>query len=144
MNDNCGFCNYDKEYLLEETELSIAMSFPTVMKPGHFVVASKKHCSLFQMLEEEQIQDMLCLAQKVSKTIMRFLGCEKFYIASICDDGTHFHIHFIPKMADEPKLGKYLFTDYGWRGELHSTTTVQDIQAFIKLYQCEKQKNLCL
>ena len=135
MDSNCGFCNYDKQYLLEETELSIAMSFPTVLKVGHFVIASKKQCSTFLELEEEQIYDMLCLSQKIGKKVKKIIGCERFYIASICDNGNHFHIHFIPKMTEDPKLGGYLFTDQGWKGELENVATVQDIQKFIDLYR---------
>ena len=38
-------------------------------------------------------------------------------------------------MTEDPKLGGYLFTDQGWKGELENVATVQDIQKFIDLYR---------
>ena len=134
MND-CKFCISDPTYVLSESELSCAVSFPIAIKEGHFVVYPKRHVSAFTDLTVEEVADVMQLARMVGEKTKKLIGCEKFYICSICDAGSHFHIHFLPKMEKDPKFSKHVFSEEGWQGELDSKISDKVVLNFIDNYR---------
>jgi len=113
--------------------LSFATYIPKAIKKGHFVVATKDHVSTFSELDEAEATDLISLALKLAKTAQRIVGAEKYYLASIGDLDPHFHIHLLPKMADDPPMGKHIMLETGWKGEVGQIVTHDQALQFIDL-----------
>lgn len=46
--------------------------------------------------------------------VERETGAERCYVIRIGDQSPHLHFHLIPRGADEPPLGPFIFGEQGW------------------------------
>jgi len=129
--ENCIFCNYEKKYIIKETDLAIATYFPRAIKKGHFVVAVKEHLPTFTDLSVEQAQAVIELALEISLVMEKLMDSEKTYIAAIGDKDLHFHIHLFPKLKTDKPMGIHIMTDNGWKGEVGHDISEQEVQDLI-------------
>jgi len=129
--DECIFCNYEKKYVIKETEFAIATYFPRAIKRGHFVVAVREHLPTFTELNCEQVKEVFSLALDISKVVKNLLGCEKMYLAAIGDKDLHFHIHVFPKNESDSPMGIHIMADSGWKGEVGEIVLEDEVQRLI-------------
>jgi len=127
----CIFCNFEKKYIIDESDHSFATYFPRAIKKGHFVVAVKEHIPTFTDLNAEQASDLLRLALRLTQQAEQILGAEKYYLAAIGDKDFHFHIHFLPKLPGDPPMGRHIMLDDGWKGEVFEDITEEEVFEFI-------------
>ena len=130
-HENCIFCNYEKKYIIKETDLAIATYFPRAIKKGHFVVAVKEHLPTFTDISPEQAKAVIELALEISKVMEKIVGAEKTYIAAIGDKDLHFHIHLFPKLKTDAPMGIHIMTDVGWKKEIGQDVSEQEVQELI-------------
>ena len=130
-HENCIFCNYEKKYIIKETDLAIATYFPRAIKKGHFVVAVKEHLPTFTDISPEQAKAVIELALEISKVMEKIVGAEKTYIAAIGDKDLHFHIHLFPKLKTDAPMGIHIMTDAGWKKEVGQDVSEQEVQELI-------------
>lgn len=131
-DNKCIFCNFDPEYVIKQTDLSFATYISKAIKEGHFVVATKDHVPTFSELTEPEAADLISLALRLAKAAQRLIGAEKYYLVSIGDLDPHFHIHLIPKMAEDSPMGKHIMLESGWKGEVGQVVTHDKVRWFIE------------
>lgn len=113
MNNQCIFCNVNKDVLVHKDDDGIVILDDPV-RPGHVLVGSRVHGESLHDLSEADAAAVLRLANRVSKLIISLTGAQKVYVAAIGDKDKHFHVHLVPKMKDDPNLGPYVFGANGW------------------------------
>jgi diadenosine tetraphosphate (Ap4A) HIT family hydrolase len=131
---NCLFCNFDRRYIIEESEHSFAAYFGSAIRKGHIVVALKSHVTSLSVLNGAQAGDLMNLAARVAAKAEKLVGCEKYYLVSIADEVPHYHIHLLPKMKGDAPLGRHIMSDAGWKGEVGHALTEKDIADFFNEY----------
>jgi histidine triad (HIT) family protein len=131
----CLFCNFDKRYIIEESELSFAAYFGSAIKTGHIVVALKDHVTSLSSLGDDRAGDLMKLAARVAAKAEKLVGSEKYYLVSIADEVPHYHLHLLPKMKGDAPLGRHIMGGTGWRGEAGQPVTEEDIEEFISWYR---------
>ena len=135
MAEKCVFCGFDKKYVIEETEYSIATYSKDAIKKGHIILAVKEHVTTFTDLKPEQASDLFELALRTAKRAEKTIGAEKYYTVSIADMVRHFHLHLLPKMPGDPPIGHHIMGDDGWKGEVAAPPPENEILELIKLLQ---------
>jgi diadenosine tetraphosphate (Ap4A) HIT family hydrolase len=128
---DCIFCNFEKRFVIKETELAIATYFPRAIKKGHFTVAVKEHLPGFTDISPEQAKEVIQLALEISRIIEQITGAEKTYIAAIGDKDLHFHLHLLPKLKTDAPMGIHIMTDVGWKKEIGQDVPEQEVQELI-------------
>ena len=131
----CVFCNFNSGFIIEETAHSIATYSRDAIKRGHIIVAVKEHVTTFTGLSAEQAGDLFALALRVARRAEGMIGAEKYYVVSIADMVRHYHVHLLPKMKDDPPLGRHIMGDGGWRGETGPAPTDEEIAEFIGAFR---------
>lgn len=132
---DCVFCEFDRQFVIEETDHAFAAYFKCAVRPGHIVIALKEHVTSLSRLIPAQAGDMMQLAAAVARKAEPLAGCEKFYLVSIADETPHYHLHLLPKMPGGPGLGGYVMGAGGWGGAAGSPVDEQSILKFISLYR---------
>ncbi len=131
---SCIFCNFEKRYIITETDYSFATYFPrAIIKKGHLVVAVKEHIPTFTGLSMEQFSDISQLSLRLAKKAEKILNAEKYYLAAIADKDLHFHIHLLPKLKGDLPMGRHIMMDEGWKGEVGQTVSDEEVMEFIKV-----------
>jgi diadenosine tetraphosphate (Ap4A) HIT family hydrolase len=141
MGNECVFCGFDKQYVIEETEYSIATYSMDAIRKGHIILAVKEHVTTFTDLKPAQAADIFELALRTAKRAEEIIGAEKYYIVSIADMVRHFHVHLLPKMPGDPPIGRHIMGDEGWKGQVGETLAEKDIIEFIKIMRGDFHEN---
>lgn len=131
----CVFCEYNKDRVLEETALSVALCNDDAIKPGHIVLAVKEHVDSFSKLSAEQAADIFALAARAAAVGEQLCGAKKYYVVAIADMVRHFHIHLLPKMPGEPPIGHHVMGDDGWKGEVRNPVSQEEIEGFVRKFR---------
>jgi len=131
---SCIFCNFEKRYIITETNYSFATYFPrAIIKKGHLVVAVKEHIPTFTGLSMEQCSDISQLSLRLAKKAEKIINAEKYYLVAIADNDLHFHIHLLPKLTGHLPMGRHNMMDEGWKGEVGQTVSEEEEMEFIKV-----------
>ena len=128
----CVFCGFSADRALEQTDLSVALYTDDAIKKGHIILAVKDHVTSFSELSAEQAADIFSLGARVAARAEKLIGAEKYYIAAIADVVRHFHIHLLPKMPGEPQIGRHIMSETGWRGEVGTKMSKDELIEFIR------------
>jgi hypothetical protein len=75
--------------------------------------------------------DVFVLANQLSKIIVPTLNAEKVYLAVLGDFDMHFHVHLLPEMSFDTRLGPYVMGDNGWAKTVRSDFDETAIRDFI-------------
>jgi diadenosine tetraphosphate (Ap4A) HIT family hydrolase len=113
MNEDCLLCNPKEEALIFRGADGIVI-LDDPIRPGHVLIGARNHGASLHDISSEDAAAMMRLANIIAKVIVSETGAEKVYVAAIGDKDKHFHVHLIPKMESEPKLGPYIFSNNGW------------------------------
>jgi diadenosine tetraphosphate (Ap4A) HIT family hydrolase len=133
MENECVFCGFDPNYIIEETEYSIATYSKDAIKKGHIILAVKEHITTFTDLKPRQVSDLFELALRTAKRAEEIVGAEKYYTVSIADMVKHFHLHLLPKMSGDAQIGPHIMSDAGWKGEVGARQTDEEILELVGL-----------
>ncbi len=112
---SCAICDWPDAEVLAADRHAKAFFVRSPARPGHIAVAVCAHRPTLVDLEPDEAAAVLRLARRVAVAAAPVLGIEKFYLAAIGDADPHFHIHLLPKKADDPRLGPFLFSSSGWQ-----------------------------
>lgn len=133
--NDCLFCNFDKTFVIEESEYAFASYFNCAVRPGHIVIALKEHVTSLSRLTTGQAGDIMQLAAKTARKAEPLVGCEKFYLVSIADETPHYHLHLMPKMPGDPGIGRHIMSQQGWSGEVGQPVNQAELLKFVDLYK---------
>jgi diadenosine tetraphosphate (Ap4A) HIT family hydrolase len=131
----CVFCNLDSRFVIDENRRAFAAHFNCAIKTGHIVVALKDHVTSLSRITPSQAGDLMTLTAQVASKAEGLVGCLKFYLVSITDETPHYHIHLLPRMADDPPLGPHIMGEKGWSGEAGNRVDEKNILDFISAYK---------
>ena len=73
------------------------------MYKGHLFIETKKHCSTYAQLTDEEAQEVGLMIQKGSKALTSVLKPEHLYTLNLGHMVDHLHIHLIPRYAGTPE-----------------------------------------
>jgi len=72
--------------------------------PGHAIVVLKRHRSDITDVEPDELKSMCETIIKCAKAIKETdKSIERVYVACLCEDVEHFHLHLIPRRNNIPK-----------------------------------------
>jgi len=129
----CIFCNIQNPNLvITNTSDGIAMIYPEPVRPGHVVVGVKQHKQYLHDISEDEARKMFALANRMAKAIVEMTRAEKVYVVGVGDGDKHFHVHLIPKMPNDAKLGPYIFGEKGWAASVGSKFEAAEIAKYVK------------
>ena len=114
--DTCTICDWPEEEILASSAEAKAFFVRKPARPGHIAVATRAHRPRLQDASPSEAGAVLALARDLAAAAAPVLAIEKFYLAAVGDVDPHFHVHLLPKAADDPKLGPFLFSAVGWQG----------------------------
>ncbi|MCA9124665.1 MAG: HIT domain-containing protein [Planctomycetaceae bacterium] len=114
----CLVCDLGDADIIQQTDNVVAAYYTNAIKHGHFIVAVKRHVPTFGDITPDEAAELLSVAQQLVKKSETLNAVEKHYLVAIGDVDAHFHIHCIPKLVDDPKLGPHVMSPNGWRGTL--------------------------
>lgn len=134
MNDTCIICNRSDLETIAELSHTVVMLFPRPLKLGHIAVAPVRHVESCSQLTCDEAAEIGEVCTRMVSCLERLLGAEKVYVLGIGDRDPHFHLHLIPRLAGEPKLGKYAVgSNSEWRKSIIATTQEEQIQFAARL-----------
>jgi ATP adenylyltransferase len=101
--DRCIFCEPDPSFVIERGErcFSILNTYPYA--PGHVMIAPNRHVGGLEQLEDEELLELMRLAQRVIGAMNRAMAPDGFNAglnlgevagAGIAD---HLHLHVVPR-----------------------------------------------
>jgi len=114
--ESCTICDWPEEEIFASSAEAKAFFVRQPARPGHIAVATRAHRPRLHDASASEAGAVLSLARDVAAAAAPVLGIEKFYLAAVGDVDPHFHVHLLPKGADDPKLGAFLFSAAGWQG----------------------------
>lgn len=124
---SCIFCEEIKPYdIVFETNFFKAVFDIDPIQQGHILVMTKRHVKHLKELTPTEELEFLSIQKRLVALMERFLYVDGVTIAinngAVMDEGTHFHIHFIPRYIND-----------GFWDDLQLTQHQIKIEAF-KLY----------
>ncbi|NOZ36870.1 MAG: HIT family protein [Gammaproteobacteria bacterium] len=109
----CIFCNVDKRnHILTNEDGIVLLDDP--VRPGHVLVGGHEHGSGLSDISPDTASSIMRLANRMAKIIVKTTNAEKVYVVAVGDKDKHFHVHLVPKMEEDPKLGPFVFGEKGW------------------------------
>lgn len=110
MENNCLFCKIiqgeiPSRTLYEDHRFKVILdAFPA--SEGHVIIISKNHYTNLFELPEEDAREIMVLAKKIGRGMMRILGCEGLNILQNNGEEAgqtvfHYHLHLIPRYKDD-------------------------------------------
>jgi len=119
---DCIFCKIVKKelpaFIFYEDEFVIGFLDINPLVEGHTLVVPKKHYESIFDIEEEVLQKIISVSQKISKRIKEALRVEGINLVNASGTAAeqsvpHFHLHIIPRRAgDEINLASW------WRSKV--------------------------
>jgi histidine triad (HIT) family protein len=112
MSDpNCIFCKIVAGELpsriVDEDERTIAFMDIAPATRGHALVIPRAHSADLMAIEPEDLAATIAAAQRLAKRVSARLGADGVNLLNACGAAAwqtvfHFHIHVIPRYADDP------------------------------------------
>ncbi len=107
MDDNCIFCNIDKnrenEEIIWENDEFIAFLDKRPIKPGHTLLIPKKHADFLFNLDDETYHKIMKTAKKLYNPLRKAMNSRTMGILLSGFEVLHVHLHLVPR--DKP--GEY-------------------------------------
>jgi diadenosine tetraphosphate (Ap4A) HIT family hydrolase len=128
MTDDCNICNPSADALVYRGDDGLII-LDDPIRAGHVLVASRTHGESLHDISPEDAAAMFALANRAASAIVAHLGVVKVYVAAIGDKDKHFHVHLLPKSADDANLGPYVFGADGWASTLDAEVKPADVEA---------------
>lgn len=103
---NCIFCNcIEDSQILYETDNFIVVYDIDPIQKGHLLMITKQHYGNIREVPESVLYELIRLEQQVAEIIEKnfdVLGVTGMQNNGlVMDEGTHFHVHIIPRYADD-------------------------------------------
>lgn len=104
--ENCIFCHHIEaaNILAESTDFFAVFDIDPI-QTGHILVISKKHYETMLDIPNETLLDLLQFEKQIIATLennFAVLGVTTVQNnGAVMDDGTHFHVHLIPRYQDD-------------------------------------------
>ncbi|MGH3770119.1 MAG: HIT family protein [Pseudonocardiaceae bacterium] len=117
--DDCIICSPAPENLLLREPRGVVLLDDPV-RVGHVLVGASQHVDGLHELPAAVAGDVLSLASEVAAKIVSSVGAQKVYVAAVGDKDKHFHVHLIPRYAEDAGLGPFIFGSDGWVGTFDS------------------------
>ena len=99
----CLFCTSLEAVL--ETDFFIAVFDIDPIQQGHILVTTKRHVKHWNELTTVEELDFLMIQKKLISVIETTLRCDGVTVllnnGRIMDEGTHLHIHFVPRYVND-------------------------------------------
>lgn len=111
MKDGCIFCAIAARSapaeVIEADDVALAFLDISPATRGHALVIPRNHSENLLEIPPEELQHVAAMAQAVAKRMPAALGCDGVNILNSCGAAAwqtvfHFHIHVIPRYADDP------------------------------------------
>jgi diadenosine tetraphosphate (Ap4A) HIT family hydrolase len=128
----CNFCDLDQGEFILESKFAACIAPAHPIRLGHFLVIARRHVERFSDLTEAEASDLFVLARRVSGALHCRLHEEKLYVVHIGDVDVHFHVHLLPRLRGEEKLGPFIFGQDGWKTAVSHETDDKEQEALKK------------
>lgn len=104
--ENCIFCHHiEATNILAESTYFFAVFDIDPIQTGHILVISKKHYETMLDIPNEILLDLLQFEKQIIATLENNFDVLGVTIAqnngAVMDEGTHFHVHLIPRYQDD-------------------------------------------
>ncbi|NKC66465.1 HIT family protein [Vagococcus fluvialis] len=104
--ENCIFCHHiEATNILTESTYFFAVFDIDPIQTGHILVISKKHYETMLDIPNEILLDLLQFEKQIIATLENNFDVLGVTIAqnngAVMDEGTHFHVHLIPRYQDD-------------------------------------------
>ena len=103
---NCIFCEgIEERQILFETAYFKAVYDIEPIQFGHVLVITKKHRIHINELSQQELSELMVIQQQVIEVIEQTVHVDGVSVVmnngAIIDEGTHFHIHLIPRYQQD-------------------------------------------
>ena len=127
---NCIFCNNitEQQILTETTHFKVVFDIDPIQH-GHLLIISKQHLMDLRELSTVQHLELLQLEKDIITILDKIFSIPGVTViqnnGSIMDEGTHFHVHLIPRYPDDQFWENQIVTEH----EL----SLQELKAQLKI-----------
>lgn len=103
---NCKFCNdiTEQQILLETTHFKVIFDIDPIQH-GHLLIISNQHILDIRELSMEQQLEVIQIEKAIITILERHFSIPGVSViqnnGTIMDEGTHFHVHLIPRYIDD-------------------------------------------
>ena len=137
----CSVCTQKESHILVLSEHALVSVSPQGVRPGHLLVASRRHVESFAELNDAEVYGLMRVLAETVIVAERVMRAERYHILRIGDKAPHLHFHLIPRMTGDEKLGPFVFGERGWAGSVARPISDQDLEAFIRSFKATTARN---
>lgn len=103
---DCIFCHHiQEEDVLYQTKFFKLVFDINPIQTGHLLLISRQHHTSITQLSTEELHDLIETQALLVSILEETLPIDGVTLASndknLMDDGTHFHVHLIPRVTDD-------------------------------------------
>ena len=116
-------------YIIYENDYVCALLDINPVNPGHTLIVPKKETSMFTETDQEELNEMIKAAKKITKALMKVDGVKGVNI--LCNNGAgagqqifHTHFHLIPRYEND---GHAI-----WQGKPYAQGKADEMKNIIK------------
>ncbi len=131
----CDLCDIENRYILASSDVARVIASPASVRPGHIVIATRKHVESFAELQAGDLEALMNVLARALKVAEQALPVRRYYVLRIGDKSPHLHFHLIPSFADDEDLGAFIFGERGWAGTLVRSSTESETAAFVQTFK---------
>jgi histidine triad (HIT) family protein len=111
VSEDCIFCRIVAGELpserVDEDEHTVAFMDINPWTRGHALVIPRNHSQDLLAIADDDLRHTAVAAKRLAATVKRRLGCDGVNLLNACGSAAwqtvfHFHIHVIPRYADDP------------------------------------------
>lgn len=102
----CIFCNelLEEQILIESNNYNVVFDIDPIQF-GHLLIISKKHVMDIREISTSQLIELIELEKSIINIFEKHFSITGVSViqnnGTIMDKGTHFHVHLIPRYADD-------------------------------------------
>ena len=117
MPDDCIFCAIASgdgpAEVIQEDDATVAFMDINPWTRGHALVIPRNHSRNLYEIEDEDLAATSAAAARLARTMRDKLSCDGINLINSCEAAAwqtvfHFHIHVIPRYADDPLKLPYI------------------------------------
>ena len=129
-SNDCLLCNVQEENVLVLNAFVIVSASPLGIRPGHVVVAPKRHVESFGELSRSELTNFTSMLSETLIAAESSITVERYYVLRLSDKVKHLHFHLIPRLYGDKDLGDFVFGKDGWAKAIMGNQSESEMEVF--------------
>jgi diadenosine tetraphosphate (Ap4A) HIT family hydrolase len=134
-SNDCVICNVQEQDILISNTFVIVSASPLGIRPGHMVVAPKRHVESFGEMSPYELTNFTSILSKTLIAAECSISVERYYVLRLSDKVRHLHFHLIPRLYGDKELGDFVFGEQGWAKAITAIQNQAEMELFASKFK---------